>query len=284
MMLVLAVRTDRRARVRAGAARTSRPDEIAEAFAAARGIASPTQLRTVMKQDGRDLARRSSGRWRRRGGRSRCSAGASGGSCSRWCCVLGALFVVVQTVAGCSRRPTTSTIDGTPTCGTDDDDDPHGAVGARRRRRAVRRVAAGRVGARRRSRSTRTQALVLARLGPAPATDAVEVTLLPPRRVRRRRRDRGAERRGRDAPLRADRAAAARAARARAPTCSPAAASRTRSTFDGDAHRVARSSTPTARSPSSPAADAGRRRSSDTTGLAPVRRRRTAVPGRLDDA
>jgi hypothetical protein len=31
------------------------PEDIAEAFAAARGIASPTQLRTVMKQDGRDL-------------------------------------------------------------------------------------------------------------------------------------------------------------------------------------------------------------------------------------
>jgi hypothetical protein len=31
------------------------PDEIAEAFAAARGIASPTQLRTAMKSDGRDL-------------------------------------------------------------------------------------------------------------------------------------------------------------------------------------------------------------------------------------
>ena len=45
----------RRARVRPGAAATSRPDEIAEAFAATRGVASPTQLRTVMKQDGRDL-------------------------------------------------------------------------------------------------------------------------------------------------------------------------------------------------------------------------------------
>ena len=31
------------------------PDEIAEAFAATRGVASPTQLRSVMKQDGRDL-------------------------------------------------------------------------------------------------------------------------------------------------------------------------------------------------------------------------------------
>ena len=30
-------------------------DEIAEAFAAARGVASPTQLRNEIKQDGRDL-------------------------------------------------------------------------------------------------------------------------------------------------------------------------------------------------------------------------------------
>jgi len=34
------------------------PDEIAEAFAAARGIASPTQLRSALKADGRDLVAR----------------------------------------------------------------------------------------------------------------------------------------------------------------------------------------------------------------------------------
>jgi tRNA A-37 threonylcarbamoyl transferase component Bud32 len=54
MMLVLAVRTDAE-RVYHRALRLFTPDEIAEAFAATRGIASPTQLRTVMKQDGRDL-------------------------------------------------------------------------------------------------------------------------------------------------------------------------------------------------------------------------------------
>ena len=54
MMLVLAVRTDAE-RVYERALRFFTPDEIAEAFAAARGVASPTQLRTVMKQDGRDL-------------------------------------------------------------------------------------------------------------------------------------------------------------------------------------------------------------------------------------
>ena len=54
MMLVLAVRTDAE-RVYRRALQLFTPDEIAEAFAATRGIASPTQLRAVMKQDGRDL-------------------------------------------------------------------------------------------------------------------------------------------------------------------------------------------------------------------------------------
>ncbi len=54
MMLVLAVRTDA-PRVYQQALVHFSPDEIAEAFAAARGIASPTQLRVAMKRDGRDL-------------------------------------------------------------------------------------------------------------------------------------------------------------------------------------------------------------------------------------
>jgi membrane-associated phospholipid phosphatase/tRNA A-37 threonylcarbamoyl transferase component Bud32 len=54
MMLVLAVRTDAE-RVYRRALAYFTPDEIAEAFAAARGIASPTQLRMVMKHDGRPL-------------------------------------------------------------------------------------------------------------------------------------------------------------------------------------------------------------------------------------
>ena len=49
MMLVLAVRTDAE-RVYRRALAYFTPDEIAEAFAAARGIASPTQLRSMMKQ------------------------------------------------------------------------------------------------------------------------------------------------------------------------------------------------------------------------------------------
>ncbi len=54
MMLVLAVRTDAQ-RVYEAALRYFTPDEIAEAFAATRGVASPTQLRAAMKSDGRDL-------------------------------------------------------------------------------------------------------------------------------------------------------------------------------------------------------------------------------------
>ncbi len=54
MMLVLGVRTQaervyRRARLQ------FTEDDIAEAFAAARGVASPSQLRTALKQDGRNL-------------------------------------------------------------------------------------------------------------------------------------------------------------------------------------------------------------------------------------
>jgi tRNA A-37 threonylcarbamoyl transferase component Bud32/membrane-associated phospholipid phosphatase len=54
MMLVLAVRTDAR-RVYERALVQFTPDDIAEAFAATRGVASPTQLRSVLRQDGRDL-------------------------------------------------------------------------------------------------------------------------------------------------------------------------------------------------------------------------------------
>ncbi|MBV9951143.1 MAG: hypothetical protein JO291_04280 [Acidimicrobiia bacterium] len=57
MMLVLAVRTDPD-RVYERALRYFTADEISEAFAAARGVASPTQLRTALKQDGRNLLHR----------------------------------------------------------------------------------------------------------------------------------------------------------------------------------------------------------------------------------
>ena len=54
MMLVLAVRTDP-ARVYQQALRYFTEAELAEAFAATRGVASPTQLRAFMKRDPRDL-------------------------------------------------------------------------------------------------------------------------------------------------------------------------------------------------------------------------------------
>jgi hypothetical protein len=54
MMLCLAVRTDAE-RVYRHALKYFSEDDIAEAFAATRGAASPTQLRSVLKQDGRDL-------------------------------------------------------------------------------------------------------------------------------------------------------------------------------------------------------------------------------------
>jgi hypothetical protein len=54
MMLVLAVRTDPD-RVYQRALGYFTPAELAEAFAATRGVASPTQLRAFMKRDPRDL-------------------------------------------------------------------------------------------------------------------------------------------------------------------------------------------------------------------------------------
>src|SRR5205085_5000995 len=54
MMLVLAVRTDPR-RVYRRALACFTEAELAEAFAATRGVASPTQLRAFMKRDPRDL-------------------------------------------------------------------------------------------------------------------------------------------------------------------------------------------------------------------------------------
>jgi tRNA A-37 threonylcarbamoyl transferase component Bud32 len=54
MMLVLAVGSDPD-RVYRRAVEYFTPEEIAEAFAATRGVASPSQVRMVVKQDGRDL-------------------------------------------------------------------------------------------------------------------------------------------------------------------------------------------------------------------------------------
>jgi tRNA A-37 threonylcarbamoyl transferase component Bud32 len=54
MMLVLALRSDA-STVYEAALRYFTPDDLAEAFAATRGVASPSQLRQHLKADGRDL-------------------------------------------------------------------------------------------------------------------------------------------------------------------------------------------------------------------------------------
>jgi tRNA A-37 threonylcarbamoyl transferase component Bud32 len=54
MMLVMGLRSDAETVYRI-ALRHFTPEDIAEAFAATRGVASPTQVRTMMKRDGRDL-------------------------------------------------------------------------------------------------------------------------------------------------------------------------------------------------------------------------------------
>jgi membrane-associated phospholipid phosphatase/tRNA A-37 threonylcarbamoyl transferase component Bud32 len=54
MMLVLALRSDAQT-VYEKALGYFTPEEVSEAFAATRGVASPTQLRNFMKRDGRDL-------------------------------------------------------------------------------------------------------------------------------------------------------------------------------------------------------------------------------------
>jgi tRNA A-37 threonylcarbamoyl transferase component Bud32 len=56
MMLVLALRTEP-ARVYQAATRSFTPEEIAEAFAATRGVTVPAQLRSELERDGRDLIR-----------------------------------------------------------------------------------------------------------------------------------------------------------------------------------------------------------------------------------
>src|SRR6185503_10901827 len=54
MMLVLALRSDAQT-VYEHALQYFTPEELSEAFAATRGVASPTQLRQYLKADGREL-------------------------------------------------------------------------------------------------------------------------------------------------------------------------------------------------------------------------------------
>ena len=84
MLLVLALRSDPET-VYQRALAVFTPDELSEAFAATRGVASPTQLRQFMKRDGRDLLAPSAA-LPRDGRRSRSSAGASAGWPWPWGC------------------------------------------------------------------------------------------------------------------------------------------------------------------------------------------------------
>jgi tRNA A-37 threonylcarbamoyl transferase component Bud32/membrane-associated phospholipid phosphatase len=188
MMLVLAVRTDAE-RVYRHALRYFTPDDVAEAFACTRGVASPTQLRAVMKRDGRDLI----GQFRRLAPeRPRIAI-------QRWSLRRVGLAVAV---AGALLFATVQTVNlFTPAHDIPVDGGHPGAV---------RRVPARRLGAQRVARRARPRH-VLARLRP---------------RRRRRRRDHaqaagrvrrgglvaGPERRGGDRAVRTARAAGPRAA------------------------------------------------------------------------
>ena len=204
MMLVLAVRTDAE-RVYTRALAYFTPDEIAEAFAAARGIASPTQLRSDMKRDGRDLL----AQFRALGAGATTDLAAALGAAAgdlrrrhRPVHVPGAR----RTCTACSR-PTEPAIADTPACGTETvmvlmaqsvptaTAVPCVALAARRlvggwRARAERHgaVLAGLRPGRRQRRAGRSP---------------------PAGLVPDRRRTRGADRRGRLAPLRARRPAPA---------------------------------------------------------------------------
>jgi membrane-associated phospholipid phosphatase/tRNA A-37 threonylcarbamoyl transferase component Bud32 len=116
MMLVLAVGSDAE-RVYRRALEFFTPDEIAEAFAAARGVASPTQLRVAMKRDGRNLL-----------GQFRALAPERPPiSLQRWglrrvglaiALVIASVFAVSQTVL--LLKPAHDiALSGTPHCGTD---------------------------------------------------------------------------------------------------------------------------------------------------------------------
>ena len=229
MMLVLAVRTDAE-RVYQRALAYFSPDEIAEAFAAARGIASPTQLRSVMKRDGRDLV----AQFRALAPERRPI------SLQRWGPrrVLMARGVVRLRAR---RRDASSTsmftpaelpIGGEPACGTDDVMILMAqAVPTATAVPCVAALPAGwSVGGVRVQRGEGRFWLDSDQAG----SHAVEVTPAPAGRVRGRRRDGGAERRAGHAPVRAARAAAARAARRRGRTSSDGACVTYRFEFDGD--------------------------------------------------
>ena len=204
MMLVLAVRTDSQ-RVYDRALQFFTPDEIAEAFAAARGVASPSQLRSVMKQDGRDLI----GEFRALAPQRQPIA------LQRWSAKR--VLTIAALAAGAAldhlrahvRTRTRERQHGRdqqePLVRHEQHHDPHGADGADGDVGAVRREPPGGLGGRGDRGGERRRA-VLARLsarGQARGRSGVAAA----GGVFNRRGDRGAERRGRHASLRASRTA-----------------------------------------------------------------------------
>ncbi len=115
MMLVLAVRTDPE-RVYQRALGYFTPDDLAEAFAATRGVASPTQLRAFMKRDPRDLlaAFRALAPPRKPIVLQRWSVRRV----SLACAMLGATLIAVL-IAGQAFRPAGNIGAYAPQCGTD---------------------------------------------------------------------------------------------------------------------------------------------------------------------
>jgi tRNA A-37 threonylcarbamoyl transferase component Bud32 len=93
MMLVLALRSNADL-VYERALHYFTPDELAEAFAAARGVASPTQLQNSLKADGRDLLERF-----RQLAPQRTPIGIQRWSLKRVALILASLFVVILTVS-----------------------------------------------------------------------------------------------------------------------------------------------------------------------------------------
>jgi tRNA A-37 threonylcarbamoyl transferase component Bud32 len=117
MMLVLGVRTDAE-RVYQRALQFFTPDEIAEAFAAARGVASPTQLRAALKKDGRDLIREF-----RALGPPRQPIALQRWSLRRLALIGGLVLAIIIGVAqiGSMLRPAHDiSLSGAPECGTGD--------------------------------------------------------------------------------------------------------------------------------------------------------------------
>jgi hypothetical protein len=114
MLLVLALRTDPD-RVYQRALAVFTPDELGEAVAASRGVASPTQLRQFMKRDGRDLL----GRFRELAP-SRPPIAIQRWSVRRVAIALGMLCVIAIAVTGSIQLflPVQNLDVSTPECGT----------------------------------------------------------------------------------------------------------------------------------------------------------------------